>query len=98
MLNGSSSVGPRVQSIAIGPRLEAPAEDIDPMLAQFPSWRMSTAFFNLNENRDMPNTEMFQRLSQSGVLESFDQTFTDFTVSVKLQRLRWIDPPQCPIS
>lgn len=98
VLNGSSSVGPRVHSIAIGPRLEASQEDIDPLLARYPSWRMSTAFFNLHEKRDIPNTEMFQRVFQSGVLESFDQTFRDFTVSVKLNRLRWIDPPSCPQS
>ena len=98
VLNGSSSVGPRVQSIAIGPRVEASGDDVDPLLAQFPSWRMSTAFFNLNEKRDIPNSEMFQRVFGSGVLESFDQTFTDFTVSVKLKRLRWIDPPSCPQS
>lgn len=98
VLNGSSSVGPRMQSVAIGPRVDTAGDDVDPLLAQFPSWRMSTAFFNLHEKRDIPNTEMFQRVFGSGVLESFDQTFTDFTVSVKLKRLLWIDPPSCPQS
>jgi hypothetical protein len=98
VLNGSSSVGPRLHAIAIGPPLVDSAEVLDPKLAQYPSWRMNEALFNLNDKRDIPNTEMFQRVFQPGVLESFEQTFGDFTVSAKLSHLRWIDPPSCPQS
>ncbi len=99
VLSGSSSVGPRVLSTAIGPRLaagEVEAAGIDRMLVEMPSWRMSSAYFNFFEKRDIPNFEMFLRLSKSGVTESFEQTFRDFTVSATLQRLRRLDRPVCP--
>jgi len=99
VLNGSSSVGPRVMSTAIGPR-RAPGHPeeagIDQMLLGTTSWRMSSAYFNLFERRDMPNTEVSLQLYKSGVTESFEQTFGDFVVSAKLQRLRRLDTPSCP--
>ena len=107
VLSGSSSTGPRVMSTAIGPRLTAGKPvaggdsvdgQIDPGLLGTPSWRMSSAFFNLNEKRDTPNTELFLQLYQTGVTQSFEQTFGDFTVGAKLSRLRRIDGPVCPKS
>ncbi len=98
VLSGSSSVGPRIMSTAIGPQLaevHADAADIDRGLLDVPSWRMSSAYFNLGEKRDRPNFEMFLRLSKSGVTESFEQTFGDFTVSATLQRLRRVESPVC---
>jgi hypothetical protein len=99
VLNGAASNGPRLMSTAIGPRVEnatqpLPAE-IDRSLLGTPSWRMSSAFFNLNEQRDTPNTEMFLQIYGSGVTQSFEQTFTDFAVSATLKRLRRIDAPTC---
>lgn len=96
VLNGSSSVGPRVMSTAIGPRRapgHAEVAGIDQGLLGTPSWRMSSAYFNLFERRDMPNTEVDLQLYKSGVTESFEQTFGDFAVSAKLQRLRRLDAP-----
>lgn len=98
VFSGSSSVGPRVLSIAIGPPLAAgqsKAAEIDRALLDMPSWRMSSAYFNLFEKRDIPNFEVFSRLSKSGVTESFEQAFRDFTVSATLQRLRRLDRPVC---
>ena len=99
VLNGASSTGPRVMSTAISQRRppDHPAEaGIDQVLLGTPSWRMSSAYFNLSKRRDLPTTEVDMQLYQSGVTESFEQTFGDFTVSAKLQRLRKLDAPSCP--
>ncbi len=99
VLNGAASNGPRVMSVAIGPRVDTGASDavanIDRTLLGSPSWRMSSAFFNLNEKRDTPNTEMFLQLYETGVTQSFEQTFNDFAVSATLKSLRRVDPPNC---
>ena len=99
VLNGAASNGPRVMSVAIGPRLDGGGQgmagNIDGTLLGTPSWRMSSAFFNLNEQRDTPNTEMFLHLNKSGVTQSFEQTFSDFAVSATLKSLRPLDPPHC---
>lgn len=99
VLNGASSNGPRLMSTAIGPRVENAAQplpaEIDRALLGTPSWRMSSAFFNLNEQRDTPNTEMFLQIYGSGVTQAFEQTFNDFAVSATLKRLRRIDTPTC---
>jgi hypothetical protein len=99
VLNGGASNGPRVMSVAIGPRQDSGdpevAGSIDRALLGTPSWRMSSAFFNLNERRDTPNTEMFLRLNTSGVTHSFEQTFSDFTVAATLKSLKPIAPPAC---
>ena len=61
---------------------------------------MSAAFFNIdNRNlpRDLPNTEIFLQLFESGVTDSYDQTFRDFTISARLERLRHLDPPSCSV-
>lgn len=99
VLNGASSNGPRLMSTAIGPRVENAAQplpaEVDRSLLGTPSWRMSSAFFNLNEQRDTPNTEMFLQIYGSGVTQSFEQTFNDFAVSATLKRLRRIEAPAC---
>ena len=104
VLDGASSTGPRVVSIAIGKRIKedevpptlsgATAEDIDRLL-NAPSWRMSTARFNLYEERDTPDTELFLKLHNTGVMESFEQTFKDFSLSARMVSLRLLDSPQC---
>jgi len=100
VLDGQSSVGPRVKSTAIGPRRpeavpQLPA-DLDRSLLGKPSWPMSAAYFNMNRARDLPNTEIFLQLFESGITDSFDQTFSDFTISARLERLRHVEPPVCP--
>jgi len=99
VLNGGASNGPRVMSVAIGPRQDGGGAEvagtIDRSLLGAPSWGMSSAFFNLNERRDTPNTEMFLRLNRSGVTHSFEQTFADFTVSATLKSLKPVAPPIC---
>ena len=100
VLDGQSSVGPRVKSTAIGPRRpeivpELPS-DLDRSLLGKPSWPMSAAYFNMNRSRDLPNTEIFLQLFESGITDSFDQTFSDFTISARLERLRHVEPPVCP--
>lgn len=99
VLNGASSNGPRMMSVAIGPRQDGGDQEltgnIDRTLLGVPSWRMSSAFFNLNEQRDTPNTEMFLKLYETGVTQSFEQTFNDFAVSATLKSLRRIDRPAC---
>lgn len=104
VLDGASSTGPRVVSIAIGNRVEsgelpdtlsdAKAEDIHELL-NTPAWRMSTARYNLYEERETPDTELFLKLHKTGVIESFEQTFTDFSLSAHMVYLRHLDPPQC---
>jgi hypothetical protein len=100
VLNGAASHGPRIMSVAIGPRQDARAPEasanIDPSLIGTPSWRMSSAFFNLNEQRDTPNTELFLQLYESGVTQSFEQTFNDFEVAASLKSLRRVATPACP--
>lgn len=99
VLNGAASRGPRIMSTAIGPAILPPhlteADDVDISLLSAPAWRMSVAYFNLGERRDMPNTEMFMQMHGTGINESFEQTFTDSTLSAHLQRLRRVDPPNC---
>lgn len=104
VLDGASSTGPRVVSVAIGKRIEgneAPAtlddasiDDVDELL-NTPAWRMSTARYNLYEERDTPDTELFLQLHSTGVIESFEQTFADFTLSAHMVSLRHLDPPRC---
>lgn len=98
LLSGSSSVGPRRMSVAIGPRnAPTPPDDpnIDPSVLGQPAWSMNTAMFNLFERRDTPNTEVFQHYYGSGIADSFEQTFRDFRISARLTRLKRIDPPKC---
>jgi len=98
VLDGASSTGPRVTSIAIGARQAADNGEgsmIDPTLLGTPSWRLSSAFFNLNEQRDTPNSEVLWQLHDSGVTRSFEQTFSDFVVSATLKKLRRLDKPVC---
>jgi hypothetical protein len=104
VLDGASSTGPRVVSIAIGKRIEeyevsttlsdAKAEDIDKLL-NTPSWRMSAARYNLYEERDTPDTELFLKLHKTGVIESFEQTFEDFSLSAHLVSLRHLESLKC---
>lgn len=104
VLDGASSTGPRVVSVAIGKRDEgggipetlngARAEDIDKLL-NTAAWRMSTARYNIDDDRDTPDTELFLKLHSSGVLGSFEQTFDDFKFSAHMVSLRHLDPPQC---
>ncbi len=104
VLNGVSRAGPRILSVAIGepvddgetPRMafDASPEDVARLL-NAPAWRMSSARFNLYEGREMPDTELFLQLHKSGVTESFEQTFSDFSLSARLIYLRYLDPPQC---
>jgi hypothetical protein len=98
VLSGSAPTGLRILSTAISPshaENETGTPEIDAGLLRAPSWRMSAAYFNANEKRDVPNFETFMQVHGSGVTESFDQTFGDFTVSARLVRLRKIDPPTC---
>ena len=73
---------------------DASPEDVARLL-NAPAWRMSSARFTLYEGREMPDTELFLQLHKSGVTESFEQTFSDFSLSARLIYLRYLDPPQC---
>ena len=105
VLSGASSSGPIVISTIIGPRLVSDTDDaaatdenergIDPELLKAPAWLMSTAYFDLNEQRETPNTEMLLQINDSGVTRSFEQTFDDFTISARLTKLRRIERPAC---
>jgi hypothetical protein len=100
VLNGSFSTGPRVLSVAIGPRhgeFTAPpaTPGFDPKLLATPNWQMSSAAFNLNEKRDTPNTETAIQLHESGVVENFEQTFFDYALSARLTRLQRLESPAC---
>ncbi len=98
VLNGSSSVGPRRHSIAIGPRNAdtlTTEPNVDRSLLGAPSWRMSTAMFDLFERRDTPNSEVFQQYHGSGITEFFEQTFRDFRISARLTQLKRLEPPKC---
>ena len=104
VMNGSYSTGPRVLSIAIGRRHDddediAPESrlpvGLDAKLIETPSWQMSSAFFNLGEKRDTPNTEMVLQLHETGIAQYFEQTFHDFAISATLTKLKHLDPPKC---
>jgi EipB-like len=99
VLSGTTPVGPRVISTALGaPTVDGPqeaAENIDGALLNLPAWRMGEATFNLNQKRDVPNSEMFMQLHKSGVMESFEQNFQDFEIEGTLRRLRRLDAPDC---
>ncbi len=103
VMSGASSSGPLVISTIIGPRLmgnkdEAAADDsqtLDPELLKAPAWLMSTAYFNLNENRETPNTEMLLQLNDAGVTRTFEQSFDDFAISARLIKLRRVERPPC---
>jgi hypothetical protein len=99
VLNGASSNGPRVTSVAIGPRVASAkpnvSSDIDADLIDTHFWRLSTAVFNLGEMSDTPKFELTGLLHESGVTESFEQRFGDFSISAKLTRLRGLPTPDC---
>ena len=98
LLDGSSSVGPRRMSVAIGARSTAVppvAANIDASLLSQPSWSISTAMFNLFERGDTPTSEVFQQYYGSGISESFEQTFSDFRLAAHLTHLKRLDPPKC---
>ena len=104
VLNGASTSGPRIFSIAIGERVgdsvlpsvldDAPAED-EKSLLNTSAWRMSTAQYNLHAENETPDTELFLQLHESGIAELFDQRFDDFLLSAKIVYLRFLDPPEC---
>lgn len=100
VLNGSSSTGPRVLSVAIGPRhgdfTPAPATpEFDPKLLATPNWRLSTAAYNLGEQRDVPNSESAIQLHETGIVENFEQTYFDYALSARLSRLQRLEKPSC---
>ena len=99
VLSGTTPVGPRIISTALGaPTPDEPlgaVENIDNALLDVPAWHMGEATYNLNEKRDLPNSEMFMQLHKSGVMESFEQNFRDFEIEGTLQRLRRLDAPDC---
>ncbi|MHB1204859.1 MAG: EipB family protein [Rhodospirillaceae bacterium] len=100
VLNGSYSTGPRVLSVAIGPRhgeFAAPpaAPELDLKLLASANWQMSSAAFNLNEKRDTPNTETAIQLHETGIVENFEQTFFDYALSATLTRLQRLESPSC---
>ena len=100
VLNGSYSTGPRVLSVAIGPRhgefaTPAATPELDSKLLATPNWRMSSAAFNLNEKRDTPNTETAIQLHETGIVENFEQTFFDYALSATLTRLQRLESPAC---
>ncbi len=104
VLNGASTSGPRISSIAIGDRVaegELPesangelAGDVQRLL-KTPAWRMSSALYNLYAEHETPDTELFLQLHESGIAESFDQRFDDFLLSAKIVYLRYLEAPQC---
>ena len=100
VLNGSYSTGPRVLSVAIGPRhgeftLPEATPEFDPKLLATPNWQISTAAYNLGEQRDTPNTETAILLHDTGIAENFEQTFFDYVLSAHLTRLQHLDAPAC---
>ncbi len=104
VLNGASSTGPRVVSAVIGNRVdeveipkslnEANSEDVQKLLGG-PAWRMNIARYNLIDERETPDTELFLKLSNTGVIESFEQKFEDFSLSAHMVYLRHLERPQC---
>ncbi len=100
VMNGSYSTGPRVLSVAIGPRhgefLPGPATpEFDPKLLATPNWQISTAAFNLGEKRDVPNTETAIQIHDTGIVQNFEQTFFDYALSAHLSRLQRLEKPVC---
>ena len=100
VLNGSYSTGPRVLSVAIGPRhgdfVTPPAtSELDSKLLATATWQLSSAAFNLNEKRDTPNTETALQLHETGIVENFEQTFFDYALSATLTRLQRLESPSC---
>ncbi len=99
VFSGTTPLGPRIISTAVGAPMPAEpqgeVENIDVGLLDMPAWRMSEATFNINEKRDLPNSEMFLQLHKSGVMESFEQNFQDFETAATLRSLRRLDPPDC---
>ncbi len=98
VLNGSSTDGPRVLSTAIGPK-EADfkaAHDggVDPKLLGA-GWPMSLAFFKLFEKSDSPVFETAMRQHESGVADEIKQTFSDFSISAHLTRLKPLPKRDC---
>ncbi len=102
IFNGASSVGPRAMSTIIGPQLspDSPPSivavpQVDPELLAAPAWDLNLAFYNLIERRDTPTFEVFQRYYVSGIVPSFEQQFTDFTIRADLDKLQRLSPLQC---
>ncbi len=99
VLNGSYSTGPRVLSVAIGPRhgefAPPPTPEFDPKLLATANWQISTAAFNLGEKRDTPNTETAIQIHDTGIVQNFEQTFFDYALSARLTRLQRLDAPAC---
>lgn len=100
VLNGSYSTGPRVLSVAIGPRhgesVPGPATpEFDPQLLATANWQVSTAAYNLGEKRDVPNTETAIQIFESGIVANFEQTYFDYALSARLSRLQRLERPHC---
>ncbi|MBX7199991.1 MAG: cell envelope integrity EipB family protein [Rhodospirillaceae bacterium] len=100
VLNGAFSTGPRVLSVAIGPRhgefAPGPATpEFDPQLLATPNWQISTAAYNLGEMRDVPNTETAIQIHETGIVENFEQTYFDYALSARLSRLQRLPKPAC---
>lgn len=100
VLNGSYSTGPRVLSVAIGPRhgdfMPGPATpEFDPKLLATANWQLSTAAYNLGEKRDVPNTETAIQFHETGIARNFEQTFFDYALSAQLSRLQRLEKPAC---
>jgi hypothetical protein len=100
VLNGSSTDGPRVLSTSIGPRESdfkaagSPGSSVDPQLLGA-GWPMSLAFFRLFEKSDSPIFETAMHQHESGVADEIKQTFSDFSISAHLARLKRVPKSDC---
>ena len=66
-----------------------------PLLKDVPSWRMSMAYFALDNRSGEPTHEQGLRLYQNGIVDELILDYGDFALDAKLADLNALPAPDC---
>lgn len=95
VFDGSGTDGAFDVNAVIGPRKAPSAEDAGTPLTNQPSWRMNMAFFPVAAQVATPEYEVGLRYFTSGVAKDVVQSFGDFALRARLDKLEPLPKPDC---
>ncbi len=95
VFDGSGSDGAFDVNAIIGPKKPPVPEEAGDTLTNLPSWRMNMAFFPVAARAPTPEYEVGLRYFSSGVAKDVVQSFGDFALRARLEKLEPLPKPDC---
>lgn len=96
VFDGSVLAPPFAVNAVIGAKLApAPGELPSPLVSSRPSWPMHLAFFRSDSNDPLPYHEVAVRYHDNGVAERVVQDYGNFSLSIHLESISPLPPPDC---